>query len=147
MKLKSSYNGSHSTNQFLLKNCRSFHPASHLTTKDRVCFCSVFHSIRSCASEFTYFLLEMFFVLRLLAQDLLTYSMCLTKSNSFSDRLHLSLSLQQGKDLLRILTGFRSKYFHTYKHSYHQHYYLLIASLQTFYSEFYTLRHLSSRNF
>ena len=63
------------------------------------------------ASEFTYFLLEMFFVLRLLAQDLLTYSMCLTKSNSFSDRLHLSLSLQQGKDLLRILTGFRSKYY------------------------------------
>ena len=31
------------------------------------------------ASEFTYFLLEIFFVLRLLAQDLLTYSMCLTK--------------------------------------------------------------------
>ena len=70
------------------------------------------------ASEFTYFLLEMFFVLRLLAQDLLTYSMCLTKSNSFSDRLHLSLSLQQGKDLLRILTGFRSKYLYTYKRMY-----------------------------
>ena len=146
MKLKSSYNGSHSTNQFLLKNCRSFHPASHLTTKDRVCFCSVFHSIRSWPPNSLKYQ-ECFITLRLLARDQLTYSMRLTKSDSFSDFFHLSLSLQQGKDLLRILTGFRSKYFHTYKHSYHQHYYLLIASLQTFYSEFYTLRHLSSRNF
>ena len=56
--------------------------------------------------------------LRLLAQDQLTYSMCLTKSDSFSDFLHLSLSLQQGKDLLRILTGFRSKYLYTYKRMY-----------------------------
>lgn len=53
---------------------------------------------------------ECFITLRLLAQDQLTYSMRLTKSDSFSDFLHLSLSLQQGKDLLRILTGFRSKY-------------------------------------
>ena len=117
MKLKSSYNGSHSTNQFLLKNCRSFHPASHLTTKDRVCFCSVFHSIRSWPPNFLKYR-ECFITLRLLAQDQLTYSMCLTESNSFSDFLYLSLSLQQGKDLLRILTGFRSKYLYTYKRMY-----------------------------
>lgn len=37
---------------------------------------------------------------------------------SFSGFFHLSLSLQQGKDLLRILTGFRSKCLYTYKRMY-----------------------------
>ena len=67
-------------------------------------------SIRSWPPNFLKYQ-ECFITLRLLAQDQLTYSMCLTKSDSFSDFFHLSLSLQQGKDLLRILTGFRSKYY------------------------------------
>ena len=67
-------------------------------------------SIRSWPPNFLKYR-ECFITLRLLAQDQLTYSMCLTKSDSFSDFFHLSLSLQQGKDLLRILTGFRSKYY------------------------------------
>ncbi len=58
---------------------------------------------------------ECFITLRLLARDLLTYSMRLTKSDSFSDFLHLSLSLQQGKGLLRFCKPDSVLVFYTYK--------------------------------
>lgn len=60
--------------------------------------------------------------LRLLARDLLTYSMRLTEISLSQWHPASFVVLTAGKDLLRILTGFRSEYSRTHKCGHiHQH--------------------------